>query len=92
MKQTTLLPFLLSLCDKPYDEYNAVLSEIMTKLPLDVQVSTFQQVLSEELPLTTMRRAFRTAIKVAMGEENVYREYQLRSARPHKKNIKKETK
>lgn len=74
-KQVPLITELLALCDTPYDEYNAVLSEIMTKLPLDVQVNTFQQVLSEELPLTTVRRAYRTAIRIALGESGVYREY-----------------
>lgn len=39
------------------------------------RVKTFERVLGEELPLTTARRAYRAAIKLAMGEENVYREW-----------------
>lgn len=73
-KSLPLTAELLRLIEKPYDEYNAVLDEIKTKLPLDVQVTTFEQILAEELPLTTARRAFRTAVRVAMGEQNVYRE------------------
>ena len=60
----------------------------MTRLPLDVQVSTFQQVLSEELPLTTARRAFRTAIRVAMGEEKVFREPRPRPAKKGRQTVK----
>ncbi len=82
---------LLELTNRPYDEYNAVLEQIMTRLPLDVQVNTFQQVLSEELPLTTARRAYRTAIKVAMGEEKVFREPRPRPTTPRKKNISKKS-
>jgi len=90
--KTSLATELLELTNRPYDEYNAVLSEIMTRLPLDVQVSTFQQVLSEELPLTTARRAFRTAIRVAMGEEKVFREPRPRPAKKGRQTVKKETK
>lgn len=88
-KQIPLTAELLALTEKPYDEYNAVLEQIMTRLPLDVQVNTLQQVLSEELPLTTARRAFRTAIRVAMGEEKVFREPRPRSTTSRKKNISK---
>lgn len=72
-KSLPLTAELLRLTEKPYDEYNAVLDAIKSKL-LDVQVVTFEQILAEELPLTTARRAFRTAVRVAMGEQNVYRE------------------
>jgi hypothetical protein len=85
-KQIPLTAELLALTEKSYDEYNTVLTEIMTRLPLDVQVQTFQKVLGEELSLTTARRAYRTAIRVAMGEENVPREYQPRPEKPRKKN------
>jgi len=85
-KQIPLTVELLKLTEKPYEEYNAVLTDIMTRLPFDAQVETFQRVLTEELPWTTARRAFRTAIKVAMGEEKVYREYQPKPAKPRKKN------
>jgi hypothetical protein len=84
-KQIPLVTELLALTERPYDEYNTVLTEVMTRLPLDVQVQTFQQVLGEELPLTTARRAYRTAIRIAMGQENVHREYVPRPAKPHKK-------
>ena len=75
-KQIPLVNELLALTERPYDGYNTVLTEVMTRLPFDAQVQTFQQVLGEELPLTTARRAYRTAIRVAMGQENVHREYQ----------------
>lgn len=81
-KQNSLTSELLKLTDQSYDQYNVVLEQIMTRLPLDVQVQTFQQVLGEELPLTTARRAYRTAIRIAMGQEDVHREY---SPRPVKK-------
>jgi hypothetical protein len=84
-KQIPLVTELLALTERPYDEYNAVLTEVMTRLPLDVQVQTFQQVLGEELPLTTARRAYRTAIRIAMGQEDVHREYVPRPIKPHKK-------
>jgi len=67
-KQNPLTVELLKLTEKPYEEYNAVLSQIMNKLPLDVQVETFQKVLTEELPTQTARRAYRLAIRIAMGE------------------------
>lgn len=73
VKSLPLTTELLRLTEKSYDEYNAVLDEIKSKL-LDIQVATFEQVLAEELPLTTARRAFRTAVRVAMGEQNAYRE------------------
>ncbi len=81
-----LVAELLKLTERSYDEYNTVLTEIMTRLPLDVQVQTFQQVLGEELPLTTLRRAYCTAVRVAMGDENVPREY---SPKPSKKPARK---
>jgi len=72
---------LLALADKPYGEYNAALKEIKGRLPLDVQVATFERVLAEELPLTTARRAYRTAIMVAMGEDDVHREHKPEAPR-----------
>jgi len=93
-KQIPLTTELLALTEKSYDEYNTVLTDIMTRLPFDAQVETFQRVLTEELPWTTARRAFRTAIRVAMGEEKVTREYQPKPAKrfskaPKKNNLKK---
>lgn len=74
VKALPLIAELLKLTEKLYDDHNAILEQIKSKLPFDAQVATFNQILSEELPLTTARRAFRTAIRVAMGEQNVYRE------------------
>jgi hypothetical protein len=88
-KQIPLTAELLALAEKSYDEYNTVLTEIVTRLPLDVQVRTFQRVLGEELSLTTARRAYRTAIRVAMGEENVPREYSPKPVKPRKKPAKR---
>jgi type III secretory pathway component EscV len=84
-KQIPLTAELLALTEKSYDEYNTVLTEIMTRLPFEAQVQTFQRVLEEELPLTTARRAYRTAVRVAMGEEDIFREYQPKPVKPHKK-------
>ena len=64
---------ILSLTEKPYDEYNAILPVIKQKLGHD-RAPVFETTLVEELPLTTCRRAYRTAICIAMGEANVYRE------------------
>jgi len=91
-KQIPLVNELLALTERPYDEYNTVLTEITTRLPLDVQVRTFQRVLGEELSLTTARRAYRTAIRVAMGEENVPREYSPKPVKSTKRksSIRKE--
>jgi hypothetical protein len=66
---------ILSLTEKPYDEYNAILPVIKQKLGHD-RTPIFETVLVEELPLTTCRRAYRTAIMVACGESKVYRETQ----------------
>jgi len=63
---------ILTLTDKPYDEYNAILPLIKQKL--GDRTPVFEHTLVEELPLTTCRRAYRTAIYTAMGEPNVYRE------------------
>ena len=65
---------LLALADQPYDGYNDVLAQIKGLLGRDEAVRTFERVLSEELPWTTARRAFRTACKVSAGEPNVLRE------------------
>lgn len=82
---------ILTLTDKPYDEYNAILPVIKQKLGAG-RIPVFESVLVEELPLTTARRAFRTAIQVAMGEEKVYRETEHQKAvapTTAKKNPKK---
>ena len=71
---------LIELTNQPYDEYNTVLPVIKHKLGSD-RASTFEAVLAEELPLTTARRAYRAAIKVAMGEP-AYRE----TEQQHKKS------
>jgi hypothetical protein len=71
----TLTASLLALVNKPYDEYNAVLTEIRTRLPLDVQLETFERVLGEELTCAPARRAYKTAILVAMGEDSAHREF-----------------
>lgn len=63
---------ILSLTDAPYDDYNAALPLI--KQQLGERTSVFERTLVEELPLTTCRRAYRTAICMAMEEPNVYRE------------------
>jgi hypothetical protein len=73
MHQTT--EYLLSLTEQPYDNYNAILKEIKEILSESDRIDAFERVLVEELPLTTARRAYRSAIKMAMGEENVYREW-----------------
>lgn len=64
---------LLALADQPYDSYNAILPEI--KGLLGERTDDFERALGQELPLTTARRAYRTAIKVAMGEPDVPREW-----------------
>jgi len=80
MKPDTQKLLLLTNCS--YDEYNKVLPEIKKRLLGMLagtdRVKTFEKVLEEELPLTTARRAYRTAILVAMGEEKVYREFQTK--------------
>ena len=82
---------LLSLTEKPYDEFNAILPVIKTKLGAD-RTSVFERTLVEELPLTTARRAYRTGIMVAMEEPKVYREINHQkpiTAPQPKKNAKK---
>jgi hypothetical protein len=66
---------LLALVDQPYEKYNANLPKIKEILSAPERIEAFERVLTEELPLTTARRAYRSAIKIAMGEENVYREW-----------------
>jgi hypothetical protein len=66
---------LLELTEQSYDNYNAILQEIKGVLNEPERIEAFERTLIEELPLTTARRAYRTAIKIAMGEENVYREW-----------------
>lgn len=93
MSYKPLTTSLLSLTDKDYDLYNVdVLPQIKRGLQrADVfgrtRVETFEQVLAEELPHTTARRAYRTAILVAMGEEGVVREYKPKPKQaPRKKS------
>ena len=64
---------LLKLTECPYDEFNQILPQIKAKLGSKSVV--FEKVLGEELPLTTARRAYVTAIKVANGEPDVPREF-----------------
>ena len=64
---------ILSLTEASYDKYNAILPVIKQKLGHD-RAPVFETTLVEELPLTTCRRAYRTAIMVAMNEPKVYRE------------------
>jgi len=58
---------LLALTEQPYENYNAVLPEIKASLD-DSQREAFEAALGQELPLTTARRAYRTAVRVALGE------------------------
>lgn len=85
---------ILTLTESPYDQYNANLLTIKQRLGAQ-RVPIFESVLVEELPLTTVRRAFRTAIQVAMGEEKVYREIDHQkpvAPASHRKNPKKSKK
>lgn len=66
---------LLALIEQPYDTYNAILPKIKEMLSEPERIEAFERVLGEELPLTTARRAYRSAIKIAMGEQDVYREW-----------------
>jgi hypothetical protein len=75
---------LLRLTEQPYDNYNAILPQIKELLVDPERVEEFERVLGEELPLTTVRRAYRTAIRYAMGEQNAYREW-----RPETKKFQK---
>ena len=76
----SLLAELIALTEQPYDNYNVILPEIKRRLATCERVQTFERVLGEEIILTTVRRAYRTAIRVALGEEALGREF-----RPHKK-------
>lgn len=76
--RSSVLDAMLKLTERPYDEYNTILPQIKDRLAAvdnEDRVITFEQILTEELPLTTARRAYRTAIKIAMGEKDVFREY-----------------
>jgi hypothetical protein len=79
---------ILSLTEKPYDEYNAILPVIKQKLGHD-RTPVFETTLVEELPLTTCRRAYRTAIMVACGEPKVYRETEHQKSVPTADSRKK---
>lgn len=70
-----LLLSLLALTEKPYEEYNELLENIKTQLETPQRVALFEKTLAEELPLTTARRAYKTAIRVACGEKDVPREF-----------------
>ena len=72
---------LIALSEQSYDTYNTILPKIKAQLAAsdlvgNQRVATFERILAEELPLTTARRAFRTAICMSMGEEDGFcREY-----------------
>jgi hypothetical protein len=74
-KNNVVLIALLALTEKPYSEYNTVLASIKGQLETPDRIRVFNRVLAEELPLTTARRAYRTAVRIALGEKNVLREY-----------------
>lgn len=71
----SLTDALLELTEQPYEKYNSILKEIKYLLAEPERVEAFERVLEQELPLTTARRAYRTAIRIAMGQQNVYREW-----------------
>jgi hypothetical protein len=79
---------ILTLIEKPYDEYNAILPLIKQKLGYE-RIPAFEATLVEELPLTTARRAYRAAIMVAMDEEKVYREINHQRPAPDKRKFSK---
>ena len=81
----SLTKTILLLIDQPYENYNEILPQIKALLEFPVRVETFENVLGEELPLTTARRAYRSAIKIAMGEEDVYREWKPEEQRYKKR-------
>ncbi len=66
---------MLKLTEQSYDNYNDILPKIKEILNEPERVEAFEKVLEQELPLTTARRAYRSAVKVAMGEDNAYREW-----------------
>ena len=78
---------ILSLIDKPYDEFNAILPVIKQKLGRD-RTTIFETTLTEELPFTTCRRAYRTAIMLACGEPKVYRETEHQKEKPKEVKLK----
>ena len=86
---------LLALTEQPYDNYNTILPQIKEKLRAsdivgEQRVQTFERTLSEELPLTTGRRAFQTAICSAMGEtEGFTREFHPIDRNPRKQKAEK---
>jgi hypothetical protein len=78
---------ILSLTEASYDKYNAILPVIKQKLGRD-RAPVFETTLVEELPLTTCRRAYRTAIMVACGESKVYRETEHQKPVPEPRKVK----
>ena len=75
---------LLALTNQSYDKYNEILPEIKSKL--GDSASIFEKTLVEELPLTTARRAYRTAICLALDEtEGFCREYKPREDKNEQK-------
>ena len=70
---------LLELTEQPYDNYNSILQEIKDLLETEKRIVLFERTLREELPLTTARRAYRTAIRISMGETVVNREWRHKS-------------
>jgi hypothetical protein len=88
---STVTDALLAMTLCPYDEYNTILPQIKKQLALINKngVATFEKTLFEELPLTTARRAYQTAIRVALGQDNVFREYvPPQKSKSKKKSIK----
>ena len=80
MSLKTLTTELLALTDQSYDNYNTILPEIKARITAsdlvgDQRVEIFEHTLVEEISLTTARRAYRTAIRIALGEDRVEREY-----------------
>jgi len=68
---------ILALTDRPYEELNATLPIIKSKIQNwdnvgIIRLGTFERVLGEELLENTARRAYRIAILVALGE-NIHR-------------------
>ncbi len=65
---------ILAITDASYDEYNTVLPVIKKRIKdWDnlgiIRLGTFERVLAEELLENTVRRAYRIAILVALGEK-----------------------
>jgi phage-related baseplate assembly protein len=71
---------LLALAGQSYDNYGSLLRRIKRDLAAfdlvgSQRVETFERILSEELLHTNARLAYCTAIKIALGEEDVERHF-----------------